>query len=108
MERMGDARMLDIAVVDMDDPILRWQLRDFNRVSYDHDFISAAGASIILSRLEAGQPLGGTYIGQEFALVSHWSTAFLTGKEWFRWYFFRYLPNQAPGSDQLVMWVRVN
>ncbi|MFQ5576615.1 MAG: hypothetical protein ACE5G8_06455 [Anaerolineae bacterium] len=107
-ERVGDDRLIDIAVVKINSPMLRWYLRRFDRVRFEDDFVSAGDASIILARPDAGPPPAGAYVGQEFALVSHWSPNLLQGKDWLRWYMYRTLPNHLPGSDQVVMWVRVD
>jgi len=105
MHRVGDPREIDIAVVDVDTPQLRWVLRDFRAARFVPDFATAAGASIVLARPPAGEPAG-NYLGEEFALVSFWSPAKLQGKGWLRWYITRHLPKHNPGHDQIVLWVQ--
>jgi len=108
MERAGDAHEIDIAVVDLDTPMLRCALRDYRQVRFAQDFAAAQGASLVLARPDTGKPVGGGYVGEQYALVSYWTPTDLQGKDWIRWYIYRHLPNHIPGSDQLVMWVKVN
>jgi len=107
-ERAGDPHEIEIAVVDVESPMLRWELRRFGRARFVSGFDAAADAPIVLARPDAGHPVGGEYVGQEYTLIAYWSLDLLNGKEWVRWYVYRYLPNHKPGSDQLVMWVHVN
>ncbi|RME46221.1 MAG: hypothetical protein D6796_09325 [Caldilineae bacterium] len=106
-ERVGDRHEIEMAVVGVDTPMLRWGLRRFERVRFVGSFAETGDEPILLARPDAGQPVGRRYVGQEYALIAHWSLDLLNGKEWVRWYVYRYLPNHKPGSDQLVMWVRV-
>ena len=107
MARFGDLHQIDVVVVDLDDAALRWSLRDFRRARFEPDFHSADNAALIIARPDAGQPLSGAYAGQDFALVSFWTPNLLQGKEWLRWYFYRYLPTYVPGSDQVVLWAKL-
>lgn len=105
-EETGDTRQLDLAVVDLERPMLRWYLRDFANVSYVSSFAAVGEAPVILSSSEAGQPVGGNYVGQDLSVISHWTPQLVEGKDWVRWYLFRFLPNHIPGSDQVILWVR--
>lgn len=108
MERTGDTHTISIAVVNLDEPLLRWYLRRYNRVRYVRDFASAEDAAVILARPDAGQPVSGAYAGQEFSLVSYWRPSLLEGKQAAQWYLYRTVPTHIPGSDQVVMWLRAN
>ena len=105
-ERTGDPRQLDLAVVDLNRPMLRWHLREFARARFVANFAAAGGAPVIVASAGAGQPLEGGYAGQDLALINHWAPNVLEGKYWARWYLFRFLPNHIPGSDQIILWVK--
>jgi hypothetical protein len=105
-ERAGDPSLIDIAVVDYGRPMLRWHLRHFTNLHFVENFNSAVGASVVLSAPDVGQPLGGSYVGQDLALISYWSPQFVAGKDWLRWYLYRFLINQVPRSDQIILWVK--
>ncbi|OQY30268.1 MAG: hypothetical protein B6I38_07530 [Anaerolineaceae bacterium 4572_5.1] len=106
MARLGDSRQIDVVVADLDEAALRWSLRNFRQARFEPDFHSADNASLIIARPDAGQPLEGAYVGQDFALVSFWTPNLLQGKEWLRWYLYRHLPTSLPGSDQVVLWAK--
>jgi hypothetical protein len=104
--RTGDPGLIDIAVVDYDRPMLHWHLRHFANVDFVNNFNSAVGASIVLAAPDIGQPVGGSYVGQDLALIASWSPRLVVGKDWLRWYLYRFLMNHVPGSDQIILWAR--
>jgi hypothetical protein len=104
--RTGDPGLIDIAVVDYDRPMLHWHLRHFSNVDFVNNFNSAVGASIVLAAPDIGQPVGGSYVGQDLALIASWSPRLVVGKDWLRWYLSRFLMNHVPGSDQIILWAR--
>ncbi len=104
-ERVGDKNEIDITVLNFDTPMLRWYLRDFKAAHFVADFLSAENSDIILTRATDAPPFDG-YMGQEYSLISYWTPSQLQGKDWVRWYIYRFVPNYLPGSDQVVMWVK--
>lgn len=105
-EETGDTHQLDLAVVDLERPVLHWYLRDFAHVRYVSSFAAADGAAVIVSGSETGEPVDDSYVGQDLAMISQWTPQLVEGKDWVRWYLFRFLPNHIPGSDQVILWVR--
>ena len=70
--RTGDQHMLDITVIGLDSPALRWQLRDFKNIrtipTVNSDL--AGTAAIITTRTETGElNLGEAYVGQDLSLI---------------------------------------
>lgn len=108
MERTGDAHTISIAVVNLDAPVLRWYLRQYDQVRYVRDFASVEDAEVILARPDTGHPVSGAYAGEEFSLVSYWRLGLLEGKQAVNWYLYRLIPTHIPGSDQVVMWLKTN
>lgn len=104
-ERVGDRNEIDISVLNFDTPMLRWYLKDFPAAHFVADFLSAENSDIILTRATDAPPFDG-YVGQEYSLISYWNPSQLQGKDWARWYIYRFVPNYLPGSDQVVMWVK--
>jgi len=104
-DRVGDRNEIDITVLNFDSPMLRWSLRDFPSTHFVADFLSAQNSDIILTRTTDTPPFDG-YVGQEYSLISYWTPSQLQGKDWLRWYIYRFVPNYLPGSDQVIMWVK--
>lgn len=104
-ERVGDKNEIDITVLNFDTPMLHWYLKDFNDAHFVADFLSAENSDIILTRATDSPPFDG-YVGQEYSLISYWTPSQLQGKDWVRWYIYRFVPNYLPGSDQVVMWIK--
>jgi hypothetical protein len=103
----GSPAALEVAVVGLGDrPLLRWHLRDFDKANYVSAFDEAGPAPVLIAAASAGQPTQGSYVGQDLALTAHWTPQLVEGKDWVRWYLFRFLPNHKPESDQIVLWVR--
>lgn len=100
--RSGDNDMLDIALVDVSDPALLWQLRHFKQL---RSALDAAGASAIITPVnELGETnLGEAYLGQDFALQAVWSPVGLGSKDLLYWLIYRQLP-LTPGGERVVLW----
>ncbi|GAB4428505.1 MAG: hypothetical protein Kow0031_08750 [Anaerolineae bacterium] len=103
--RSGDNAMLDIALINVDDPALLWQLRRFKRLSAAASPLEAAGATAIITPAgELGEAnLGEAYLGQDFTLNAEWSPVGLGTKDLLYWLIYRQLP-LAPGGEQVVLW----
>ena len=106
-EKTGDARTLDMALVNLNEPLFRWYFRDFRQARFESSFATATGSNVILAPAESGQPLSTGYVGQDLAYLAHWWPSTLNRKDWIRWYFFRKLPNQLPDKTNLVLWVKM-
>ena len=104
LERSGDAREIDLAVVNLNQPLLRWHLRDLRHVRFVGSAGEAPGDTVILTSPEA-QPFGGGYVGQDFALTAHWSVEFGSFQDRLRWYLFRTQSNQLQLTNPVIMWV---
>ncbi|MEM7031737.1 MAG: hypothetical protein AAF629_19440 [Chloroflexota bacterium] len=106
-ERRSDPTQIDVALLGVDSPTFRWYLRDFSAVRSVAGFAEARGTSLILAPPEAGHPFEDTYTGQDYALTNRWQMTALVGKQWIRWYLFRFLPEQLPiANEDVVLWVR--
>lgn len=103
--RSGDNDMLDIALVDVADPALLWQLRHFKQLRPAPSLLDAAGASAIITTAnELGEAnLGEAYLGQDFALQADWSPVGLGPKDLLYWLIYRQLP-ETPGGERVVLW----
>ncbi len=110
-EHTGDIRTLNIALVNLDTPWLRWYMRDFRQARFISSFtalspISNTQAMVILAPSEAGQPTDGSYSGQDFSLLTHWSLDTLEGKAWLQWYLYRHVPQRPTTTDHIILWVQ--
>jgi uncharacterized protein (TIGR03663 family) len=105
--RTGDQHMLDVTVVGLDSPALRWQLRDFKNTRTVSTVNSdlAGTVAIITAPTETGEfNLGEAYVGQDFALNAFWSPVGLGAKDLINWLIYRELPLQ-PESDRVILWL---
>ncbi len=103
--RSGDNYMLDVALLNVDDPALLWQLRQFRRLTTAASPLEAAGATAIITPAgELGDAnLGEAYLGQDFALQAAWSPVGLGAKDLLYWLIYRQLPLPLAG-ERVVLW----
>ena len=104
--RSGDRHELPLSIVGMDDPALRWHVRDFRDVRH----VDAVGVNpdtqVYITPIELADPvLEETYRGEPFALRSDWFLPTdLRGPELIKWWLYRQAP--PPESLDVVLWVK--
>jgi hypothetical protein len=91
--------------------IVAWLLRDFVNTRYVSSLEEAKQAQVvILSALQSTDiDLGGSYVGQSFALRRNWSSTFLSPSDALAWLAQRLVrENSTATPDTVVLWVRLD
>ncbi|MEW6717080.1 MAG: hypothetical protein AB1345_06230 [Chloroflexota bacterium] len=102
--RTGDREAVNVVVVDVDSPALRWVLRDFTNARFQSGLETGAASEVIVLPKESGEPRQtAMYRGQDFA----WRSVVIWNELWstniLRWLTQRELPTR---TEALVLWVR--
>ncbi len=101
---------MQLGVVTGGDPLIAWQVRDFNNALLAGDVASLRGLPVILipaQSADAPDPeLGGAYVGQEFLVAQMWDINLLFTNEIPAWWTERFANNQATINTRYVLWVR--
>lgn len=98
-----------------------WALRDFKNVKYVADIGAARAREVVLMKLpevvvadENGvlRPealdLGGSYVGQQFALRNLWSSTSMRPLDVVAWWFQRKTRTAPVPGDHAMLWVRID
>lgn len=96
----GVKQRLDVFVVELDSPALRWALRDWN-VTYSAAPTLTGAPSFVIGLNELAAPeLKDGYRGQDFVWRGYpsWDTA-----NWLRWAFVHDLPKE---QEKIILWTR--
>ncbi len=101
----GQDSMLDLAVIQVPSPALKWALRDYLNVAYYDVIPVRAAPSLALTYEQSSPGLAGTYRGQDFRWTSEPGWSSFTTKDWFKWALFKKAPMN---SDMLILWVRTD
>lgn len=96
-------RSIDVTVLSLDNPIVRWVLRDMENVSYVTTLSPEARTHIILTQDGGTTGEDQTYRGQSFIYSQSYGINSLTPSQWFTWLTRRELPKQ---QTNLVLWAR--
>lgn len=100
--RMGHIEALDVTVVELDSPALRWLLRDWE-VKETGALSPADSPSLVVTPQGMEVNLGAAYRGQDF--VWHQTPAWDLARpeDWLRWFVYRQMPQQ---TESIVLWGR--
>jgi hypothetical protein len=96
---------LDIVVVDVPSPALRWTLRNFDRVSYLSGLPTNASPAIIITQNESQMAQSAAYRGQDFVIWRKPAWDILMGREWMTWAIYRVAPHD---EESIILWVRTD
>lgn len=92
-----------------DDGLIAWLLRDFEQTRFVTTLGDAAQDEIILLPIINTDPdLGGSYVGQSFAIRSHGTEGYMSAFDWLSWYTQRSIRAYAVESDVTVLWLRLD
>jgi hypothetical protein len=93
------------------DGIAAWLVRDFQNVTFADDIDGARAAKVVIMTQEAVSEhpeLGGSYVGQGFALVNSWSFTSLNGLDFIPWWFQRKVRTAPVPMELVTLWVRLD
>jgi hypothetical protein len=102
--KAGLNRSLDITILDVDSPALRWSLRDWPvNFSAGTSLSGSSPSIVIVSDQFPAAEFEKTYRGQDLILRSHpaWDNGLL--KDWLRWSILHQFPHT---DEKIILWVR--
>jgi uncharacterized protein (TIGR03663 family) len=102
----GDPHVIAVAIEEATGPILAWHLRDFRNMHFVEQLSPSVETPVVITLAEEEEPtLGGSYVGQGFALQATWNPQGLTRPELLRWLLYREAPTAVKSRD-VVLWVK--
>lgn len=99
---------LQVAVLDMDRPSMRWLLRGYSQVLFTSILEANSHPEIILTPADVSVEVGSAYRGQEltWTLTPAWSL--VAPNEWLHWLFFRDVAVEGQEASRIILWVRAD
>ncbi len=101
----GFRNAIDLAVIQIPSPALRWSLRDFNAVNFSDVTPPGGSPSLALTPDQPSPGLAATYRGQDFQWTSAPAWASFQPLDWLRWAAYKSAPME---SEKLILWVRAD
>lgn len=103
--KTGQYNRLQVSVVGIQSPALRWLLRDFAEVEYSDGITAQMTPDIILTgdQIQPGQIT--TYRGQDFVWAVQPTWGQMTGENWVKWLVFREAPQE---TSKIILWARTD
>jgi hypothetical protein len=92
-----------------DDGLIAWLLRDFDDARFVETLGEAAQDEIILLPVMSEDPdLGGSYVGQSFAIRSYGTESLMTPFDWLSWFTQRSTRSYTATTDTSILWLRID
>jgi len=102
----GDPHIIAVTVEEATGPVLAWYLRNFGHTRFVEKLSPSIETPVVITPAEEEEPtLGGSYVGQSFALQVTWNPQGLTGTERMRWLLYREALTPVKSYD-VVLWVK--
>ncbi|GAP14420.1 hypothetical protein LARV_02189 [Longilinea arvoryzae] len=103
--KTGQFHQLQIAVVGIDSPALKWLLRDDANVQYSDSISSMESPDVIITndQIQPGQV--STYRGQDFVWTRRPAWGQMDGVNWMQWLVFRETPDT---NSKIILWARTD
>jgi hypothetical protein len=103
----GGFPQMPVVALASDDGVVAWTLRDFPKAQFVDDLSNARGQGIVIAPAQAQPPdLGGSYVGQSFALSSVWNLQTLRPADLLSWWTQRIVLNPDTPTERVVLWLR--
>ena len=103
LQNTGIPGDLDVSVLRIDEPGLRWSLRDYGAAEFVQYLPPGGASQIVITQANEELQLPASYRGQDFVNSAEVPWTLLTGKEWLRWILFGDAPTQ---KSFLILWAR--
>ncbi len=88
---------LEVAVLRINDPSLRWRLRNYPAARFVDYLAPGEAPQLLITEANEDLQLPASYRGQDFARSAVVPWTLLTGKEWMKWILF----GEAPVAKRL-------
>jgi hypothetical protein len=103
----GGFPQMPVVALASDDGVVAWTLRDFPKAQFTDDLANARGQGIVIAPAQAQPPdLGGSYVGQSFAVASVWNLQTLRPADVLSWWTQRIVLNPDTPTERVVLWLR--
>lgn len=99
---------LEVVVLNVPSPALRWELRNLQRVRFVENLPPEASPGIVISPDQPELALSATYRGQRLVLSEQTAWNTLNAADWFRWMVFRSVPAGSASLQHIILWARVD
>jgi hypothetical protein len=103
LQNTGIPGDLDVSVLRIDEPGLRWSLRDYGAAEFVQYLPPGDAPQIVITQANEELQLPASYRGQDFVNSAEVPWTLLTGKEWLRWILFGDAPKQ---KNFIILWAR--
>ncbi len=100
--RKGHIEALDVTVVGLDSPALRWLLRDWE-VKETGALSPADSPALVIAPQGVELNLSAAYRGQDFVWRQTPAWELARPEDWLRWFVYRQMPQQ---TESIVLWAR--
>jgi hypothetical protein len=101
----GRPSALDVTVVGVQSPALRWVLRDYEKVAFTDQLAGDIQPSVVITQQEEQPKLAASYRGEGFLWYEYTDWSLMLDSEYFPWWVQRISPQQ---KVSLIMWARTD
>ncbi|HWQ04213.1 MAG TPA: hypothetical protein VN452_02540 [Longilinea sp.] len=101
INKSGQVNNLQVSVVGIQSPTLKWLLRDFISVQYSDSISMLETPDIILTNDQTQPGQTSTYRGQDFVLSVQPAWNQMIGSNWSNWLVFREAPEE---TSKIILW----
>jgi len=105
INKSGQVNSLQVSVVGIQSPTLKWILRDFSNVQYSDRISMQESPDIILTNDQTQPGQISTYRGQDFVLSVQPAWSQMIGSNWSNWLVFREAPQE---TARIILWARTD
>jgi len=103
--KSGEVNRLQVSVVGIQSPMVKWILRDFSNVQYSDRISMQESPDIILTNDQTQPGQISTYRGQDFVLSVQPAWSLMIGSNWSNWLVFREAPQE---TTKFILWARTD
>ncbi len=101
----GDRSVIDVSVVGIDSPSLRWALRDVRQLSFVNYLPQTTQPAIVITPDQQTINISNSYRGQDFVWTRGPAWTVFLDAEWLRWFMQRQSPTE---KTTLILWARTD
>ncbi len=102
----GDAHALAVTVAGFSSPALKWDLRDFDQVTYVDQISGGVTTPVVIAPQQEQQPaLTAAYRGESFVWYRTPNWSLVISSDWLPWLVFREIQEQ---DTSLILWARTD
>lgn len=100
---MKSLEQLDLSVIGVNSPALKWLLRDLRHVNFTTGLTAEVNPSMLITSIQSSPTNSLSYSGQDFVWNQKPSWSLMQPREWLKWTLYRDVPSE---QEMLILWVR--